>query len=116
MMLAKGSGTSDIERVFAASEAIGKDGQLLLDSLGAYKIHEAREVGARLDELPNIGWWEDALLPEDIGGYAEVKRRLREELLDLLARRESLGSDGEIRALEALLPRGVIFHGPPGTG
>ncbi|MEZ5365407.1 MAG: mandelate racemase/muconate lactonizing enzyme family protein [Bryobacterales bacterium] len=77
MGLAKGAGTSDIERVFAASEAIGKNGQLLLDSLGAYKIHEAREVGARLDELSNIGWWEDALLPEDIGGYAELSASLK---------------------------------------
>lgn len=61
-------------------------------------------------ELPNVD------LERDIGGYAEVKMRLREDLLDLLRRKDSLGSEGEIQALEALLPRGIIFHGPPGTG
>jgi cell division protease FtsH len=61
-------------------------------------------------ELPNVD------LARDIGGYPEVKQRLREELLDLLARKDSLASEGEISALEALLPRGIIFHGPPGTG
>jgi len=61
-------------------------------------------------ELPNVD------LERDIGGYPEVKLRLREELLDLLQRKDSLGSEGEIQALEALLPRGIIFHGPPGTG
>jgi cell division protease FtsH len=61
-------------------------------------------------ELPTVD------LEKDIGGYAEVKTRLREDLLDLLRRKDSLGSEGEIQALEALLPRGIIFHGPPGTG
>ena len=77
MGLSKGPGTSSVERVAAVSEAIGGRGQLLVDSLGAYKVHEARAVGARLDELSNIGWWEDALLPEDIGGYKELKAALR---------------------------------------
>lgn len=61
-------------------------------------------------ELPNVD------LERDIGGYPEVKARLREELLDLLRRKDSLASEGEIQALEGLLPRGIIFHGPPGTG
>lgn len=61
-------------------------------------------------ELPSVD------LERDIGGYPEVKLRLREELLDLLQRKDSLGSEGELRELEALLPRGIIFHGPPGTG
>ncbi len=61
-------------------------------------------------ELPNVD------LETEIGGYGEVKRRLREELLDLLDRREALSSGAEIQTLENLLPRGVIFHGPPGTG
>lgn len=61
-------------------------------------------------ELPNVD------LARDIGGYAEVKQRLREDLLDLLARKERLGGEGEVQALEALLPRGIIFYGPPGTG
>lgn len=77
MGLSKGPGTSGVERVEAVSEAIGGDGQLLVDSLGAYKVHEARSVGARLDRLPNIGWWEDALLPEDISGYRELRAALK---------------------------------------
>ena len=76
MGLSKGPGTANLERVVAASEAVGDKGQLLVDSLGAYKVHEARSVGSKLDELPNIGWWEDALLPEDIGGYAELNSML----------------------------------------
>ena len=77
MGLSKGPGTANIERVAAVSEAIGSGGQLLVDSLGAYKTHEARSVGAHLDQLSNIGWWEDALLPEDTAGYRELKAVLR---------------------------------------
>ncbi len=61
-------------------------------------------------ELPNVD------LERDIGGYDEVKARLREDLVDLVRRKESMAVEGDIQQLEALLPRGVIFHGPPGTG
>ena len=61
-------------------------------------------------ELPTVD------LDADLGGYGEVKSRLREELIDLVRRKETLASEGDIVALESLLPRGVIFHGPPGTG
>ena len=30
--------------------------------------------------MPNIGWWEDALLPEDIAGYSELKAALKTPL------------------------------------
>lgn len=61
-------------------------------------------------ELPNVN------LDTDIGGYGEVKTRLNEELVDMLRSKEALTDPAEIEQLEALLPRGVIFHGPPGTG
>jgi D-arabinonate dehydratase/D-galactarolactone cycloisomerase len=72
MGLSKGPGTSSVDRAIAIAESIKGKGQLMLDSLGAYKLHEAMMVGKQLDEVGNIGWWEDALLPEDIDGYAKL--------------------------------------------
>jgi cell division protease FtsH len=55
-------------------------------------------------------------LARDIGGYAKVKQRLREEILDVLAIKESQRDPARIARIESLVPRGMIFWGPPGTG
>lgn len=55
-------------------------------------------------------------IESDIGGYAKVKERLRAEILDVQVRKESLTNEEQIKALEELIPRGMIFWGPPGTG
>ena len=53
----------------------------------------------------------------DIGGYAKVKERLRSEILDVLARKDQLHrAEEQIKAIEDLIPKGMIFWGPPGTG
>jgi len=44
----------------------------LVDSLGAYKLYEAVKIGRELDRLGNIGWWEDALMPDDVSGYPKL--------------------------------------------
>jgi cell division protease FtsH len=69
-----------------------------------------RQTAADDVELPNVD------LARDVGGYDEVKTRVREELIDLVARKESLKSEADIKAIEDLLPRGIVFYGPPGTG
>jgi len=61
-------------------------------------------------EIPEIK------LDTDIGGYKKVKEQLRKEILDILSRRESATNEEEITAMEELIPRGMIFWGPPGTG
>ena len=61
-------------------------------------------------ELPAID------LERDIGGYREVKDRLRDEILAILAAKDQLADPAQIARLEALIPRGMIFWGPPGTG
>lgn len=63
MGLSKRPGTNDLQRVSVIADAIKGKGQLLVDSLGAYKLYEAVKVGRELDRLSNIGWWEDALTP-----------------------------------------------------
>ena len=106
MGLSKGTGTASVERVEAVSEAIGSDGQLLVDSLGAYKVHEARAVGAKLDALTNIGWWEDALLPEDIAGYTELKAALKTPLCagETLSNRYQFRDLFQARAVDMVNP------------
>jgi cell division protease FtsH len=61
-------------------------------------------------EVPNLD------LENDIGGYAKVKKRLRAEILDVMAVKDRSTQPEEIARLEELIPKGMIFWGPPGTG
>ena len=69
MSYRKGKGSEDIERVAAVSEAVKPNGQVAVDSLGAFKLYEAVQAGRRFDRLGNVGWFEDALLPDDQPAY-----------------------------------------------
>ncbi|HEY7429036.1 MAG TPA: AAA family ATPase [Gemmataceae bacterium] len=75
----------------------------------AYRQLRQATLGGTL-EVPNISF------DKDIGGYAKVKEQLRNEVLNLLARKEQLTGEEQIRAIEELIPKGMIFWGPPGTG
>jgi len=76
MGFSKGVGSEDFARVSNVSEAVGARGQLLIDSLGAFKLHEAISAGREFDELGNIGWFEDALMPEDTDNYPILAKAL----------------------------------------
>ncbi len=58
----------------------------------------------------------DVSLDRDIGGYAKTKKQLRQEILDVLEKRDASTNPDDIARLEELIPRGMIFWGPPGTG
>ncbi len=61
-------------------------------------------------EIPTVD------LEKDIGGYTKVKSKLRAEILDTLQKRDKATDPEEVARLEELIPRGMIFWGPPGTG
>lgn len=61
-------------------------------------------------EIPSVD------LDADIGGYEKVKSKLKAEILDTLQKRDRATDTDEINRLEELIPRGMIFWGPPGTG
>jgi cell division protease FtsH len=75
----------------------------------AYQQLRQATLGGTL-EVPAID------LDRDIGGYTRVKDRLRSEILDVLRRKDVLTNEEQIRAMEELIPKGMIFWGPPGTG
>jgi cell division protease FtsH len=75
----------------------------------AYRQLRQATLGGTL-EVPTISF------DRDIGGYTKVKEQLRNEVLNLLARKEQLTGEEQVRALEELIPKGMIFWGPPGTG
>jgi cell division protease FtsH len=75
----------------------------------AYRQLRQATLGGTL-EVPTIK------LDDDIGGYAKVKERLRNEVLNLLARKDQLTNEDQIKGIEELVPKGMIFWGPPGTG
>lgn len=74
-------------------------------------FHEIRDLtrGAELD-VPKID------LHKDVGGYAGVKERIEKDILALLKARDALTSVDDVKRMEELIPRGMIFEGPPGTG
>jgi cell division protease FtsH len=75
----------------------------------AYRqLRQATLTGAM--EIPNVE------IDRDIGGYAKVKKQLKQEILDILGRRDRSTSEDEVRRMEELIPRGMILWGPPGTG
>jgi ATP-dependent Zn protease len=75
----------------------------------AYRQLRQATLGGTM-EIPAVS------LKGDIGGYAKVKDRLGAEILDVIARKEQLTAEEQIKAIEELIPKGMIFWGPPGTG
>jgi cell division protease FtsH len=79
------------------------------DSKLIYKqLRQATLTGTM--EIPNVD------LDRDIGGYDRTKKQLKQEILDVLARRDATTNTEDVLRLEELLPKGMIFWGPPGTG
>lgn len=72
------------------------------------QLRQATLTGAM--EVPTVD------LDTEIGGYSKVKQRLKAEILDVLDKRDRAATADDAARLEELIPRGMIFWGPPGTG
>lgn len=119
------------------SRKLGRDG---LDVYRLYKsvsgVHAARlrqllstlegedypgDARPAWDQLRAATLEDDLDLPDldlrrDIGGYPRVKERIQRDILDVVARKETLEDPAAIERVESLVPRGLVFWGPPGTG
>ena len=74
-------------------------------------VREIRSMTLGSDlEIPRID------LEKDVGGYEGVKDRIKKDILSLLIKKDELSSKEQVKQIEELIPRGMIFEGPPGTG
>ena len=52
----------------------------------------------------------------DLGGYTSVKNKIQEEILGILKYRDGIEDEEELDRIDSIIPKGIIFWGPPGTG
>jgi ATP-dependent Zn protease len=70
---------------------------------------ELRQASVASDvELPSVD------IDNDIGGYGPVKERLKSEILNIMTAKDKMTDPAQIKRIESLIPRGMIFWGPPG--
>ncbi len=64
---------ADAALIEAAREAVGPDIGLMLDANHGFDALEAIKLGNRVAKL-DIGWFEEPVVPDDLGSYCEVRR------------------------------------------
>jgi D-galactarolactone cycloisomerase len=64
----------DVANARAVRRAIGDGIELMIDANHAYDATSAVRLGRALGDL-DIGWFEEPVPPEDLDGYADVRRR-----------------------------------------
>jgi D-galactarolactone cycloisomerase len=69
------SARQDIARARAIRDALGDDMRVMADANHAYDVPGAKRVGVALEEL-DYAWFEEPVVPEDLAGYAELRRAL----------------------------------------
>lgn len=90
----------------------------LLESLNGEDYPEVSDPVWRQIRMSTLegGWAMPDITLQDIGGYENVKKKITEEILDLLKSASNADDESSIKQIESLIPRGMIFEGPPGTG
>lgn len=64
----------DAALIEAVRETLGPDFGLMLDANHGYDVVDAVELGNRVAHL-DIGWFEEPVVPDDLGSYCEVRDR-----------------------------------------
>jgi D-galactarolactone cycloisomerase len=64
---------ADVRLIEAVRETIGPKVGLMLDANHGFDVTDAIELGRRVAHL-NIGWFEEPVVPEELGSYEEVRR------------------------------------------
>lgn len=65
---------ADVASVRAVREAVGPEVEIMLDANGAYDAATAVRVARQLEPL-DIAWLEEPVPPDDLAGYALLRRR-----------------------------------------
>jgi D-galactarolactone cycloisomerase len=69
----RGSIEEQMDLVRPLSQALGDRGKLLVDAHGGFDLNDALRFARFLQDLGNVEWFEDALVPEDADGYTRLR-------------------------------------------
>jgi cell division protease FtsH len=77
---------------------------------------DLEKVYRHIREHTSPGSGQTVLEAGRVRGYPHLEARLRREIIFPMRLRDRLDTPEEVRQADALIPRGVILHGGPGTG
>jgi D-galactarolactone cycloisomerase len=63
----------DLRNAHAVRRAVGDDVELMVDANHGYEVAGAARLGRALADL-DVRWFEEPVIPEDVAGYAELRR------------------------------------------
>ena len=56
---------------------VGDNTEMLIEGHGRFNRSTAMKIGKELEKYPNIGWFEEPVIPEDIEGMAMLSKSLK---------------------------------------
>jgi len=105
----------------------GRDLEDLASALARFRVIESYKTKMKVLDIPitkelviseihrKIRTKPLKIVFDDIGGYIDVKDKLKNEILKVLNLTKGMSVSERIK-IEKLIPKGIIFEGPPGTG
>lgn len=99
----------DIKSMERISNSLSsKNCTLMIDTNHAYGVTEAIQLGLALDHL-SLRWYEEPIVPENINGYAEIRRKIKTPIA---------GGENEhsLYGFKTLFERGAVDVAQPDIG
>lgn len=89
-----------------------------ISSLPEEYFSESQKIYTELREMHSCCDFETShiSLENDIAGYHEIKKTLQEEVIQPFYKKDETSNLAQVKEIERVIPKGMLFSGPSGTG